>query len=53
MSLERFQKLIFFYLSNQNVKRNADGLLAKQVQNNDSLLWPSGKLVPSDKFALS
>ena len=40
-------------LSNQNVKRNADGLLAKQVHNNDSLLWPSGKLVPSDKFALS
>ena len=25
-------------LSNQNVKRNANGLLAKQVHNNDSLL---------------
>ena len=40
-------------LSNQNVKRNADDLLAKQVHNNDSLLWPSGKLVQRDKFALS
>ena len=36
-----------------NVKRNADGLLAKQVHNNDSLLWSGGKRVPSDKFGLS
>ena len=37
-------------LSNQNLKRNADGLLTKQVHNNDSLLWPGGKRVPNDKF---
>ena len=40
-------------LSNQNVKRNANGLLAKQVHNNDSLLWPGSKRVRTDKFALS
>ena len=39
-------------LSNQNLKRNADGLLAKQVHNNDSLLWPGGKHVPNDKFSV-
>ena len=40
-------------LSNQNVKRNADGLLAKKVHNNDDLLWPGGKRMPSDKFTWS
>ena len=40
-------------LSNQNFKRNAHGLLAKQVHNNDSLLWPGGKSVPNNKFSLS
>ena len=37
-------------LSNQNLKRDADGLLTKQVHNNDSLLWPGGKRAPNDKF---
>ena len=40
-------------LSNQNLQWNTDGLLAKTTHNNDSLLWPGGKRVPTDKFALT
>ena len=40
-------------LSNQNLQHNTDGLLAKKIRNNDSLLWPGGKRVPTDKFALT
>ena len=39
--------------SNQNLKRNANGFLAKQPHDNNSLLWPGGKRVQDDKFALS
>ena len=41
-------------LSNQNLQRNTDGLLAKKkTHHNNSLLWPGGKRVPTDKFALT
>ena len=40
-------------LSDQNLQQNTDGLLAKTTHNNDSLLWPGDKSVPTDKFALT
>ena len=40
-------------LSNQNLQRNTDGLLAKKIHNNETLLWPGGTRVPTDKFALT
>ena len=40
-------------LSNQNIRRNADGFLATQLHDNQSLLWPGGKRIQDDKFALS
>ena len=27
--------------------------LQKKIRNNDSLLWPGGKRVPTDRFALT
>ena len=40
-------------LSNQNIRQNADGFLATQPHDNQSLLWPGGKRIQDDKFALS
>ena len=40
-------------LSNQNIRQNADGFLATQPHDNQSLLWPDGKRIQDDKFALS
>lgn len=40
-------------LSNQDLQRHSDCLLAKTAHNNESLLWPDGQLVPTDKFALT
>ena len=40
-------------LSNQNLKRNADGYLATVPHNNDSLLWPGGKHTQDERFSLS
>ena len=39
-------------LSNENLKRNANGFLAKQEHDNNSLVWLGGKRVQDDKFAL-
>lgn len=40
-------------LSNQNLRRNADSFLARQVYDNNTLLWPGSKRVPDDMFSLS
>ena len=39
-------------LSNSNLRKNADGLLAKRSHNKD-LLWVGGSRIPVDQFALS
>ena len=38
--------------SSQNLRRNVDGFLSKKKHNN-TLIWPGGKRVVSDKFALT
>ena len=40
-------------LCNQNFRRNADGFLARKRHGNNCLLWPGGKRVQDDRFALS
>lgn len=40
-------------LSNQNLRRNADSFLARQVYDNNTLLRPGSKRVPDDMFSLS
>lgn len=39
-------------LSNSNLRKNADGLLAKRSHNKD-ILWVGGSRIPVDQFALS
>ena len=39
--------------SSQNLKRNADAFLSKIKHDNETLIWPSGKRMVSDKFALT
>ena len=39
-------------LSNQNIRRNADGYLATVPHDNDSLLCLGGKRIQNDRFAL-
>ena len=40
-------------LSNQNLQRNTDGLLARKTHDHESLLWPGGTRVPVGKFSLT
>ena len=40
-------------LSNSNLQKNADGLLATKPHINKDILWVGGKRVPEDQFALS
>ena len=40
-------------LSNSNLHKNADGLLATKSHTNEDILWVGGKRVPEDQFALS
>ena len=39
--------------SSQNLKRNADAFLSKTKHDNDTLIWPGGKRIVSNKFALT
>ena len=39
--------------SSHNLKRNADAFLSKTKHDNDTLIWPNGKRIVSDKFALT
>ena len=39
-------------LRNSNLRKNADGLLAKRPHNND-ILWVGGSRIPDGQFALS
>ena len=49
--LKVFKKIVD--LSNSNLRKNADGLLATKTHDNESLLWVGGGKVPTGKFALS
>ena len=40
-------------LSNSNLQKNADGLLATRTHRNQDILWVGGKRVPEDQFDLS
>ena len=40
-------------LSNSNLQKNADGLLATRPHRNQDILWVGGKRVPENQFALS
>ena len=40
-------------LSNSNLQKNADGLLANKPHRNEDIFWVGGKRVPEDQFALS
>ena len=40
-------------LSNSNLQKNADGLLAPRTHRNQDILWVGGKRVPEDQFHLS
>ena len=49
--LKVFKKIVD--LSNSNLRKNADGLLATKTHDNELLLWVGGGKVPTGKFALS
>ena len=40
-------------MSNSNLQKNADGLLATKPHRNEPILWVGGKRVLEDQFALS
>ena len=40
-------------MSNSNLQKNADVLLATKPHRNEDILWVGGKRVPEDQFALS
>ena len=39
--------------SSQNLRRNADAFLSKTKHDNETLIWPKGMRMVSDKFALT
>lgn len=49
--LKVFKKIVD--LSNSNLRKNADGLLATKTHDNELLLWVGGGKVPTGKFVLS
>ena len=39
--------------SSQNLKRNADAFSSSINQDNDKIIWPGGRRIQADKFALT
>ena len=39
--------------SSQNLKRNSDAFLSSINHDNEKILWPGGRRIQHDKFALT
>ena len=46
-----FKKIVD--MSDSNLQKNADGLLATKPHRNEDIMWVGEKRVPEDQFALS